>query len=99
MQNRRKKRYLNAPRNLVRAAKTVSREEILDLKYALWISRAKFVRGELEFEALRRCAKQLAEAIVARYEQRFGKNAPLTLLRDLSEVMHEPCMCNHTHRP
>ncbi len=50
----------------------VFREDILELKYQLWITRMRFVRGELSDEALRQRANQLIAAIEMRHRQCFG---------------------------
>ncbi len=78
MQKRRKKQRLKpsptSSWHKLEEAK-VFREDILELKYQLWIARMRFVRGELSDEALRQRANQLIAAIEMRHRQCFGTSA------------------------
>lgn len=98
MQNHRKKHRAISSDVRQSALRRVFREEILELKYELWIARAKFVRGELDFEGLQQHAARLAEGIAKRYEQQFRQTLPSHLRQALSELRNEPCLLIHSRQ-
>jgi hypothetical protein len=66
----------------------VFREDILELKYQLWIARMRFIRGELSDEALREQASKLIAAVEMRQRQCFGSTHRLKLCA--AELITEP---------
>ncbi|PIO48116.1 MAG: hypothetical protein CMR00_06535 [[Chlorobium] sp. 445] len=93
MQKRRKNRWTKTHLSKVQLdvpSQKVFREDILELKYRFWIARAKFARGELSLEELRKHANALIDAVEERRNQVFGQHKPYRLGLCAAELIANP---------